>query len=680
MPMGSVQVVARLNIKKGETVVIYIAGRPKFLRIDKVSREGIHFVDVDTGEEKYYRHRNIRKLYSRGDFKTLEFFDASDAVSQELARKCSASFSARPQPVQDSGVRNQWAMQELQRLEGKLGSVNADAISMLQDAVREKFGTIEGLSRPQIFKKRKLWLASGCKIESVTPDFANRGNTDAKVDERVDELAFKVIKNHFATRTRPQYSSAYFELIRLINEENEARDVEDRLTIPSIGYLKRRIHEVDPYHLTAAREGDDVARRKHGGFGPGERPTRPLEVLQIDHTPLDIVAIDDDFRVVIGRVYLTLAIDVFTRCIVGISIDYEKPSYHSVAKCLANAISFKDAIIERYGLVNDWPCYGIPQRILVDNGSEFHSAALEALCAALNIAIEYTRKRKSHLKGVVERTFRTINKDHFQAIPGSTFSNYLQLKGYDPKKFSLARVSSIVEAMYILIVDVLHQKGSRATLKKPPAMWAQHIDEFPPRMPASQSELDVILGREVLKPVHHYGVEINFLKYGGNNLPLIRNHSKFAPGKKYRTKINPDDVTKLHVLSEDGEWVALEIGDEERQLLAGFSVAHWTALRKFTRFEFRKSINLVGIANALKRFRDVLTKSIKRLGKQLSRALMKNLATGKAIAGQDNTDTNFLSERPRSPQKRSPEPIDTTEGDNDLDLGGYADLEVEIDG
>ncbi len=42
-----------------------------------------------------------------------------------------------------------------------------------------------------------------------------------------------------------------------------------------------------------------------------------LAYVQIDHTPLDIEIVDDEFREAIGKPHLTLAIDVFSRMIVG---------------------------------------------------------------------------------------------------------------------------------------------------------------------------------------------------------------------------------------------------------------------------------------------------------------------------------------------------------------------------
>ena len=49
---------------------------------------------------------------------------------------------------------------------------------------------------------------------------------------------------------------------------------------------------------------------------------RPLDVVQIDHTPMDIVVVDDLYRQPLCKPYLTLATDVARRCILGFVISF----------------------------------------------------------------------------------------------------------------------------------------------------------------------------------------------------------------------------------------------------------------------------------------------------------------------------------------------------------------------
>ncbi len=53
----------------------------------------------------------------------------------------------------------------------------------------------------------------------------------------------------------------------------------------------------------------------------------PLARVEIDHTHLDLFVVDEKDCLPLGRPYLTLAIDVYTRCILGAAIEFFPPSY-----------------------------------------------------------------------------------------------------------------------------------------------------------------------------------------------------------------------------------------------------------------------------------------------------------------------------------------------------------------
>src|SRR5215472_1419990 len=61
---------------------------------------------------------------------------------------------------------------------------------------------------------------------------------------------------------------------------------------------------------------------------PGEYAvSRPLEVVQIDHTEIDIIVVDELTRTPLsGRPWLTLAIDVFSRVVTGLHVSMSAPS------------------------------------------------------------------------------------------------------------------------------------------------------------------------------------------------------------------------------------------------------------------------------------------------------------------------------------------------------------------
>ena len=66
--------------------------------------------------------------------------------------------------------------------------------------------------------------------------------------------------------------------------------------------------------------------------------TRPLQVVQVDHTQVDIMIVDQATREPAGRPWITLAIDVLTRMVTGFHLALESPSRTSVGLCLLHAV------------------------------------------------------------------------------------------------------------------------------------------------------------------------------------------------------------------------------------------------------------------------------------------------------------------------------------------------------
>ena len=69
----------------------------------------------------------------------------------------------------------------------------------------------------------------------------------------------------------------------------------------------------DQRTLLAKREGPQQARQKFRTLHPSPSITKPLQLVQIDHTLVDVIVVDELERKPIGRPWLTVAIDVATR-------------------------------------------------------------------------------------------------------------------------------------------------------------------------------------------------------------------------------------------------------------------------------------------------------------------------------------------------------------------------------
>lgn len=120
-----------------------------------------------------------------------------------------------------------------------------------------------------------------------------------------------------------------------------------------------------------------------------------MERVEIDHTRLDIFVVDEETMLPLGRPWLTLCVDVHTRCILGFDLSFDPPSHASVARCLKHAILPKGNLKALYPNVRGtWDMFGIMETLVCDNGPEFHCESLEVGCLTLGINIQYCPRKK----------------------------------------------------------------------------------------------------------------------------------------------------------------------------------------------------------------------------------------------------------------------------------------------
>lgn len=154
----------------------------------------------------------------------------------------------------------------------------------------------------------------------------------------------------------------------------------------------------------AARRGDAKALRATVPT-PGEyAAARPLEVVQIDHTQVDIIVVDEQSREEIGRPWITLAVDVLTRMVTGFYPALEPPSVVSIGLCLLHAVYDKTSWVAERGIDAPWPVAGLPGALHADNGSDFRSRAFVRACRNQGVYVVSRLPGKPHFGGHIALT------------------------------------------------------------------------------------------------------------------------------------------------------------------------------------------------------------------------------------------------------------------------------------
>ncbi|AYH43129.1 hypothetical protein CDA09_06980 [Azoarcus sp. DN11] len=125
----------------------------------------------------------------------------------------------------------------------------------------------------------------------------------------------------------------------------------------------------------------------------------------MDHTELDIELVSLKTGKSLGRPWLSLAIDAFTRRIVGIYLSFDPPSYRS------NMMLLRD-IVRRHRR--------LPQFIVVDNGADFRSEDFKHFAELMRIHVRYCPAGNPRHGSVMERIFGRIHTEYIHNLAGNT--------------------------------------------------------------------------------------------------------------------------------------------------------------------------------------------------------------------------------------------------------------------
>jgi putative transposase len=394
----------------------------------------------------------------------------------------------------------------------------------------------------------KRYNQHGRNLLALIPSHQSKGNARSRMTSS-EELLFEQAFHRYSVPEKPSIQSAYDIYTHFVKKENESI-IENHLKTISYKAFYNRVKKHSKYLAIKSRDGLYSANNEFRTIGSYKQPQRVMERVEIDHTPLDLILLDDESLVPIGRPNLTLLIDVYSHCIVGFNLNFFQPGYESVRNALLNCISPKDYTRIKYPMIeHDWPCHGKPETLVVDNGVEFWSTSLEQSCLELGINIQYNPVRKPWLKPMIERVFGTINRKLLDNIPGKTFSNIIKKGDYDPQKNAFIRFSTFLEIFHHWIIDIYHYEPDSRKRYIPVISWQHGSKLIPPATIIGNdlATLEIILSIS-LKCLHKRGgIERHYLRYDSDELAFYRMRYP-GKGKKFvLVKFNPRDISYVYV-------------------------------------------------------------------------------------------------------------------------------------
>ncbi|MEU2297761.1 Mu transposase C-terminal domain-containing protein [Streptomyces antibioticus] len=401
-------------------------------------------------------------------------------------------------------------------------------------------------------------------------------NPTGRADERVVAAVREALR-----RRRGRSKGTINGLFPLINQILEDRHGPGTVPAPSQATLYRLVTTLArPGELPSGPVRQTPASYDGRAFTPATA-LRPGEQVQVDTTRLDVLALFDDGR--LARPELTIAIDVATRAILAAVLCPSATKAVDAALLLAEMAvphparpTWPDilrmdhapalphqrlaALDERLAGAAARPVV-LPETIVVDRGKVFVSAAFTAACEHLGISVQPAPPQAPTAKGIVERTFGTINALFCQHLPGYTGCNVTR-RGPDTEKDACYSVAQLQDLLDEWLVHYHHRphEGLRHPMMPrkaltPNQMWAALV--------AVAGHVPVPLtGRDYLEllPVRWQaitasGIRIHHRTYDADLLAPYRGQPSPVVGRggKWEIHYNPHDVRQIWIRLPDGD-------------------------------------------------------------------------------------------------------------------------------
>lgn len=542
----------------------------------EVDKELWQTEETASGRLHQFTTQELLALYEKGE---LIFFDDSKSASAKSKQKGTQGTVVRQEPSEPL-----WAAAKMRRVYVKAVQDLPVTRQLFERAILTLW---EQCRQPKIpphwvtvLRWRNRFISQGSDTHSLVEQHQDKGNRTHRYPELVLQLIEEMVENIYMTRERNSVTKVLEFSIDAVDKENRQRPESMRLPLPTRRLVQGMINLIPAFDKHAARYGRTAAIRKFRAVLNHVVTEKRLEMAEIDHTKLDLFVLSDDGAFPLGRPWVTVCIDNHTRCILGIYIGFEPPSYLSVARCLKHAFMPKTTLRQNYPSIrHEWEAFGVMGRLVVDNGLEFHGKSLEQACLSFDVEIIYTPRKSPWFKGKIERFMRTLNEGVSYGTPGTTFSNIFEKDDYDPVKHAVVRLSALREIVHKWVADYYHQKPhSSLDQVTPAAFWASSAAIASIPLPDDPGTIDVMLGKPDTVSLTHKGIRCNRLDY--NSAEMVDWRRQYGDKLKVEIRIDESNLGHIHVKHPEASCY-VKVPALNRQYAEGISLWQHNVFRNF---------------------------------------------------------------------------------------------------
>jgi putative transposase len=413
------------------------------------------------------------------------------------------------------------------------------------------------------------------------------GNTTSRFDKDDFDSAdlFLRFVRSYASEHQPSKALLYTDYKNAVAKMNEERTAECRplLKLVSRRSLETAINRLDPFFVVAGREGIETALRKFALVQGGLDVTRPLKRIEIDEWKVNLhvllvaaglwatMSLEAKALVDRARLWLSLAIDTATKCILAMRFLVEPPNADSAIATLEMAVFDKSHLAAIAGVETPWDMCGTPECVVTDSGQWFLSP--EFLCCVLDMKASSLRPPAGlpYLRGTVERVFGTCQSTILARFPGQTFENILRKGKYDTKGHAVLLPDELNRVFIRHVVDAYHNTPHAGLAGETPrSAWLRLTALYGHTVPPDLATRRHVFGVNLERRITNRGIRVLGLYYQNDALHRLR----AEVGQKHvRVRFDRFDLGKISVRVEKG-WMSVPAVFQD---VAGTTYWEWIA-------------------------------------------------------------------------------------------------------
>lgn len=487
---------------------------------------------------------------------------------------------------------------------------------------------------------RREEQASGFGLAGLLPGRRGR-KCGTQLEAAVEDVIHAQIESYHETLDAPTAKALHDQVAKAC--------VDAGVAPPSYATLLDRLRRRDRHLADRRRSGHKKAYETapHYWYLASDTPRhgeRPWERCHIDHTQLDVVCVDSESGLPLGRPWLTLLIDAHTRRILSFWVTFDPPSYRSLMM-----------VLRRCG--ERWS--RLPESILVDGGAEFGSVYFEQFLARWRVRKE-VRPGEPRFGAVIERFFGSLNKRLLHQLRGNTkmTRNVRQLTpATDPSARAVWNLAALAELLGEFVFSVYDELNHPALGSSPRLFYEARMAITglrPSRLIPYNEDFRMstlpTTAKQTAKVDRVQGVKINGRRYRAPEFRRPDVHGRQAP-----VRFDPTDVRHAYAYV-DGRWVECwcselrAFGPVSEREISHLSAEMQQRLRLHRRSSRRDSLRLADFVDGTKR-QEVLLQAQRDAASRLT--LSDSIRSIPVVAPPPTVD-------PAQPSESPPEAAEST--------------------